>query len=103
VDLAFDLDAKLGERSLGGERVGDVAESVLVNVEAAILGHVDAPVNDVMAVMIARREAQRLDHAAGRRVVTVAGLMRNPDTHVRMISGVRRCETWDFGLPNRAR
>ena len=81
VDFALDLHGELGERAFGGEGVRDVAERILVHVEAAVLRHVDAPVHDVLAVVIARREAQRLDHAAGRRVVLVAGLVRNADTH----------------------
>src|SRR6185503_10543590 len=70
-----------GERTLGREGVGNIAERVLVGIEAAILRHVDAPMHDILAVMIARGEAQGLDHAADRRVVVVAGLVRDANAH----------------------
>jgi hypothetical protein len=81
VDLALDMHAERVERTFRGERMGDVAERVLVHVEAAVLRDVDAPMNDVLAVVVARREAQGLDHAVDRRVVVVAGLVRDADAH----------------------
>ena len=100
VDLALDLHAELGERPFGGEGVGNVAERVLVNVEPAILGDIDAPVHHIVPVMIARGEAQGLDHAVGRRVVMVAGLVRDADAHGGIIAGVVRAPKGArFGLP----
>jgi hypothetical protein len=81
VDFALDMHAERVERAFGGERMGDVAERVLVHVEAAVLRDVDAPMHDVLAVVIARRQAQRLDHAVDRRVVVVAGLVRDANAH----------------------
>ena len=45
VDLAFDQHAQFGQRPLGGEHVGDVAERILVLVELAVFRHVDAPLS----------------------------------------------------------
>ena len=53
----------VSQRPVGGEGVGDVAEGILLRVEPAVRRYVDAPVDHVLAVVIARRHAQRLDHA----------------------------------------
>ena len=81
VDLAFDRDRQFAKRSLGGEGMGDVAEGVLVLVQQAILRQVDAPVYHILPVVIARREAQHLDHAGGRRVVAIGGRVGNTNSH----------------------
>ena len=81
LDLAFDRDDELAERAVGGEGVADVAEGVLMLIEPAIGRHVDVPVDDVLAVMIARRQPQHLDHAGGRRVVAIGGSVDDADTH----------------------
>jgi hypothetical protein len=52
-----------------------------VLVEPAIGGHVDVPIDDVLAVMIARGQAQHLDHTGGRRVILISGSMDDTDTH----------------------
>jgi hypothetical protein len=70
--------------------VGDVAEGVLVLLELAVLRHVDAPVLDILSVVIARREPQRLDHAARGLLVAIDGLVRNPDAHGHNNIGKRR-------------
>ena len=109
VDLALDLHAEFVERAFRREGVGDVAERVLVLVEAAVFADIDAPAHHIVAVMIARGEAQRLDHAVGRRVVAVAGLMRNADAHGCILSSIRARKTgfgwspashsgWDFTI-----
>jgi hypothetical protein len=81
IHLALDRDSQFRQRTLGAEPVGDIAEGVLVLVELAILRHVDAPVLDILAVVIARREPQRLDHAARRLLIAIDSLVRNPDAH----------------------
>ena len=81
VDLAVHQHAQLRQRALGAEHMGDVAEGILVLVELAIFRHVDAPAFDILAVVIARRQPQRLDHAARRLLVAIDGLVRNLDAH----------------------
>ncbi len=76
-----DGDAEVVDRAIGGEGVGDVAVGILLLVEPAVGRHVDAPIDDVLAVMVARRQAQRLDHAGRRRVIVVTGLVAHPDAH----------------------
>ena len=81
IDLALHQHAKLLERAFGREDVGDVAERVLVLVELAVLGHVDPPIDDILAVVIARRQPQRLDDAVRRLAVAVDGLVGHLDAH----------------------
>src|SRR5262249_35211150 len=73
LDLALDRHGKLGEWPLGGEHMGDVAEGILVLVEPAIRGDVDAPARHVLAVVVAGGQPQHLDHAGRGRLVAVAG------------------------------
>src|SRR5260370_29388391 len=44
---------------------------------------VDAPARHVLAVVVARGQAQHLDHAGGGRLVAVGDQMRDADTHER--------------------
>ena len=83
LDLPLDQHAELAERTFGGEGMGDVAERVLVLVEPAIGGHVDAPARHILAVVVARREPQHLDHAGRRRRVAVGGQVRDAKAHCR--------------------
>ena len=41
----------------------DVAEGILMGLQPAVGGNVDAPIDHILAVMIARRQPQRLDYA----------------------------------------
>ena len=77
LDLALDHDAELRDRAGRGERMGDVAERVLAGLEPAIRRDVDPPVHHVLAVVVARRQAQRLDHARDGRLVAVDRLVRD--------------------------
>ena len=79
-DQAADIDGELGDRAMG-QHVGDVAKSVLVDVEAGIRGDVDLPFGDVLPVMAAGRHPQDLDHAGRWRIVAVAGGMGDLQTH----------------------
>src|SRR5262249_14741030 len=81
LDLALDQHRELGERSGRRERVGEIAERVLLAVERALLREGDAPVRDVLALMIARGQAQHLNHAGRRALVTVDRLVEDPDAH----------------------
>jgi hypothetical protein len=45
--LAFDIDAQLRERPVGGKDMGEVAEGVLVRVEPRVARNIDAPADDV--------------------------------------------------------
>ena len=95
LDLAFDLDAQLRERAVGGEDMGEVAEGVLVGIEPRVAGNVDAPADDILAFMVARGEPQHLDHAGGRRLVAMDDAVGDAQAHVRrsVISGrIRICE-----------
>src|SRR5229473_4672831 len=59
----------------------DVAERVLLRLEPAVGGHVDAPVYDILARVVARRQAQGLDHARTWSIVAVHGFVRDTDAH----------------------
>src|SRR5215469_12692612 len=83
LDLALDRHGKLAEWTLGRKHMGDVAESVLVLVEPTIRGDVDSPARHVLAIVVARGQAQHLDHAGGGRLVAVGDQMRDADTHER--------------------
>ena len=83
LDLALDRHGKLAEWALGSEHMGDVAESVLVLIEPAIRGNVDAPARHVLAIVVARGQPQHLDDAGGGRLVAVGDQMRDADTHER--------------------
>jgi hypothetical protein len=61
--------------------VADIAESILDLAQPDILVDVDPPMDDMLAVMRARRQAQRLDHRLGRLLVAVDGLVRDTNTH----------------------
>ena len=82
LDLAVDLDGELAERSVGGEHVGDIAEGVLMGGKPRIGRNVDAPAHDVLALVVARRQPQHLDHARGRRIVAVDVAMGDAQAHV---------------------
>ena len=41
----------------------DVAEGILMGLQPAVGGYVDAPIYHILAVMVARRQPQRLDYA----------------------------------------
>ena len=81
LDLALDLDAQLGERTVGGEDMGEVAEGVFVGGEPRVGGNVDAPADHILAVVVARREPQHLDHARGRRVVAMDDAVGDAQAH----------------------
>src|SRR5262249_54031680 len=89
LDLALDRHGELAKWTFGSEHMGDVAESVLVLIEPAIRGNVDAPARHVLAVVVAWGQPQHLDHARGRRLVAVGDQMRDADTHGR---GQPMCE-----------
>ena len=79
-DQALDMDREFLDRSVCQD-VGDVAEGVLVHVEAGVGGDVDLPFRDILAVIAAGRHAQDLDDAGGRRLVAIAGGMGNSQAH----------------------
>jgi hypothetical protein len=81
LDLAFHRDRKFVQRAVGGEHMGDVAEGILVLVEPAIGGHVDAPARHILAVMVARGQPQHLNDARSRRLVAIAREVRDVDAH----------------------
>jgi hypothetical protein len=66
--------------------MGQIAEGVLVLVETAIGRQVYSPPRHVLTVMIARRQAQDLDHAGRRRLVAIGRAMRDVDAHERASS-----------------
>ena len=80
VDFAIDLDAEFVERTLGRERMGDVAERVLMLMQEAIFGQIDPPGQDVLPLVVARRQAQQLRHAGWRRVIGVGGRVGNVES-----------------------
>src|SRR4029077_19747326 len=59
----------------------EIAERILVAVEPALLRQVDAPIGDVLAVMVARGQAQHLNDAGRRALVAVDRVVGDPDTH----------------------
>ena len=81
-DLAFDRDAELGERTVDGEHMRAVAEGVVVSIEPRVTGNVDPPVDDILAVVIARSQPQHLDDAGGRRLVAMNDAVGDAQSHV---------------------
>ena len=81
LDLAIDLDAQLRERAVGGEDMREVAEGVFMGGEPRVAGNVDAPADHILAFVVARREPQQLDHAHGRRVVTMDDAVGDAQAH----------------------
>ena len=69
------------ERAFRGERMGDVAEGVLMMIEPAIYGDVHTPARHVLAVVVARGQPQHLDHAGRGRPVDIARQVRDADAH----------------------
>src|SRR6202142_1295836 len=61
--------------------MSDVAEGVLVQVHQAIIRQIDAPGHHILPVVIARGEAEHLDHAGGRRVVAISRRVGNTNSH----------------------
>jgi len=80
-DDALYADRELFERSFGGEGMGQVAEGILVLVQQAIVRTLDPPGDDVLAVMIARRQPQNLRHAERRAFVAIGRGVRDMDSH----------------------
>ena len=74
------MDGEVGDRPVG-QHMRDVAERVLMHVEAGVGGDVDLPFGDILPVMAAGRHAQDLDHARGRGLVAIAGGMGNSQAH----------------------
>ncbi len=81
LDLALHHDAKLRDRAARRERMGEVAERILIGFEPAVGGDLDPPVHHVLAGVVAWGEPQRLDHAGARRFVTVERFVRDADAH----------------------
>ncbi len=81
IDLALDRDRQFAKRPLGGKGMADIAEGVLVLVQQAILRQIDPPGDHILSVVIARGEAQHLDHAGGRRVVAISRRVRDANAH----------------------
>src|SRR5262245_59979729 len=99
------MDGQLLERAVG-QHMGDIAEGVLVHVEAGVGGDVDLPFRDRLAVVAAGRHAQDLDDAGGRRLVAVAGGMGNSQAHevslaLRHSGAMRSIELWGALAPLR--
>ena len=80
LDQALDRDGEVGDRSVGQD-MRDIAERILMHVEPRVGGDVDLPFGDILAVMAARRHAQDLNDAGGRRLVAIAGGMGNSQAH----------------------
>src|ERR1700691_2056751 len=67
LDLAYDADTQRFQRLRRAQEMGDVAKRILVRVKPRINGDVDAPIDDVLAFVIARRKPQKLrDRGRGR-------------------------------------
>ncbi len=80
LDQPFGDDLDVADRP-AGQHVGDVAERVLMHVQLGIGGDVDLPFRDVLPVMAARRHAQDLDHAGGRRLVAIGRGVLDSQAH----------------------
>jgi len=80
LDQALDMNSEVGDRAVRQD-MRDVAERILMHVEAGIGGDVDLPLGDILPVMAAGRHAQDLDHARGRRLIAIAGGMGNSQAH----------------------
>src|SRR5262249_46416530 len=87
IDLAIDREAEGAELAAGGKDMYHVAEGILPRPQHAALVEIDAPAPDILAVMVARRQAQ---HRLGRPVVAVGGFVMDPDAHVRESDQVLR-------------
>src|SRR5215468_4671983 len=83
IDLTLDRNRQFIEESLSRERMGDIAERVLVLMQPAILRELDSPADHILSIMIARGKAEHLRHALGWRVVVITGGVQNPDPHGR--------------------
>src|SRR5205823_5353998 len=81
LDLALDQHRELGERTGRREGVRDSAERILMAVEPAFLRQVDAPIDHILAVMVARGQPEHLNDAGRRALVTVDRLVGDPDAH----------------------
>ena len=88
LDFAVDLDPQFLERAVGGEDMGDIAEGVFVGSEPRIGRHVDAPAPDILAFVVARRQAKHLDHAGCGRIVAVDRAMGDVKAHGEQVSAI---------------
>jgi hypothetical protein len=80
-DQAADMDRDVGDGAIEREGVGDVAIGILAVAHAAVDGRLDAPGHHMLAVMIARRQAQDLRDVPGRFGIGVGDRMGDPDPH----------------------
>src|SRR6202022_1534887 len=81
LDFAFRSHCELLYRPIRGEGVSDVSERIFVLMQPAIPRHVDAPMGDVLAVVISWRGAQTLDRACPRPPVAISRAMRDTKAH----------------------
>jgi hypothetical protein len=81
LDLTVYFYAQLGERAVDGEHMREIAKGVLMGVEPHVAGNVDAPTDHILAFVVARREPQHLDHAPGRRIVTMGDAVGDAQAH----------------------
>ena len=95
LDFPVDRDAQLLERAVGGEHMGDVAERVFMADQLGVGGDVDAPVDHILALMVARRDPQHLDRARGRRVVPADDAVGDVQAHGRTTDDDERQMTDD--------
>jgi len=78
---SFGDDAQARRRTVEAEDVRQIAKSVFAAAQAAISLHVDAPVENVLTFMAARRKTQRLDHIPGGGIEGLDDLMADLDAH----------------------
>jgi hypothetical protein len=88
--LALDHQAQIGNRAGRRERMGEVAERVLLRLEPAVCGDVDAPIDHILPGVVARRQAQRLDHAGAWGLIAIDGFVRDADAHGGSLNRQRR-------------
>src|SRR5580698_4832224 len=72
---------KFVERPIRGEYVADVAKRIFMGGEPHVGGYVDAPVNDVLALVITGCQPQYLNDAAGGRVIAVDRFVSDAQAH----------------------
>ncbi len=79
--LSFGGYSKVVQRPFSCKGMSDVAERVLLLVEPAVGRKLDSPARDMLAIMIAWREPQHLNHARRGHLITIAGTVGDAEAH----------------------
>src|SRR3954468_1316931 len=87
LDLSCDPHRDALDGAVGREHVKDVTERILARLQPPVDARLDAPAADVLPIVIARRQAQRLNERPDGPLVAVGRVVGDSDAHRADVTG----------------